>query len=154
MDVKENTLSVSKPAGRINGEIKVTQPKTKNSVRTIYLPKETVDLLVEGHRKHIFDQCMFLLSVTGEMYTPECVRRPHKKLLERAEIAEKVRFHNLRRIFATLTIQDRVDGKTVFQHPGPLLRGLYPGHLHPCDRGYAEGGGQAGGKHYYAIGIK
>lgn len=113
LDIKGQTLSVSKSAGRINGEVKVTQPKTKNSVRTIYLPKETVDLLVEEHRKHIFNQYMFPSPVTGEMYAPECVGRLHKKLLERAGITEKVRFHDLRHTFATLAIQGGVDAKTV-----------------------------------------
>ena len=52
LDIKNQSLSISKSAGRINGEVKVTQPKTSNSVRTVYLPKETVDLLVKEHRKH------------------------------------------------------------------------------------------------------
>lgn len=65
LNVKEQTLSVSKSAGRINGEVKVTQPKTANSMRAIYLPKETVDLPVEEHRKHIFNKYMFPSPVTG-----------------------------------------------------------------------------------------
>ena len=38
LDPENQTLSISKSAGRINGGVKVTQPKTANSVRTIYLP--------------------------------------------------------------------------------------------------------------------
>ena len=113
LNVKEQTLSISKSAGRINGEVKVSQPKTANSVRTIYLPKETVDLLVEEHRKHIFNKYMFPSPVTGGMYGPDCVGRLHKTLLKKAGITEKVRFHDLRYTFATLAIQSGVDAKTV-----------------------------------------
>lgn len=113
LNVKEQTLSISKSAGRINGEVKVSQPKTANSVRTIYLPKETVDLLVEEHRKHIFNKYMFPSPVTGGMYGPDCVGRLHKTLLKKAGITEKVRFHDLRHTFATLAIQIGVDAKTV-----------------------------------------
>ncbi|MCI9311393.1 MAG: site-specific integrase, partial [Lawsonibacter sp.] len=113
LNVKEQTLSISKSAGRINGEVKVSQPKTANSVRTIYLPKETVDLLVEEHRKHIFNKYMFPSPVTGGMYGPDCVGRLHKTLLKKAGITEKVRFHDLRHTFATLAIQSGVDAKTV-----------------------------------------
>ena len=38
LDPENPTLSSSKSAARINGGVKVTQPKTANSVRTIYLP--------------------------------------------------------------------------------------------------------------------
>ena len=113
LNVKERTLSVSKSAGRINGEVKVTPPKTANSIRTIYLPQETVDLLVREHRKHPFNPYMFPSPVTGEMYGPDCVGRLHKTLLKKAGIEEHVRFHDLRHTFATLAIQSGVDVKTV-----------------------------------------
>ena len=93
--------------------MKVTQPKTKNSVRAIHLPKETVDLLIKEHGKHIFNKYMFPSPVTGEMYVPDCVGRLHKTLLKKAGITEKVRFHDLRHTFATLAIQGGVDAKTV-----------------------------------------
>lgn len=113
LDVKNQSLSISKSAGRINGEIKVTQPKTSNSVRTVYLPKETVDLLVKEHRKHPFNPYMFPSPVTGMMYGPDCVGRLHKTLLKKAGIAEKIRFHDLRHTYATLAIRSGVDPKTV-----------------------------------------
>lgn len=113
LDVKNQSLSISKSAGRINGEIKVTQPKTSNSVRTVYLPKETVDLLVKEHRKHPFNPYMFPSPVTGMMYGPDCVGRLHKTLLKKAGITEKIRFHDLRHTYATMAIRSGVDPKTV-----------------------------------------
>ena len=153
LNVKEQTLSISKSAGRINGEVKVSQPKTANSVRTIYLPKETVDLLVEEHRKHIFNKYMFPSPVTGGMYGPDCVGRLHKTLLKKAGITEKVRFHDLRHT-RDISNSERRRRKNGLQHPGTLLSGVYAGYLHPCDRRYAERGGEAGWKSYRPSGIK
>ena len=113
LDVENKTLTVSKSAGRINGEVKVTQPKTANSVRTIYLPKETVDLLVQEHAKHPSNPVMFPSPVTGRLYGPDCLGRLHKTLLKKAGITENVPFHGLRHTFATLAIQQGVDAKTV-----------------------------------------
>ena len=113
LDVDARTLSVSKSAGRLKGEVRVTQPKTANPVRTICLPKETVDLLVQEHARHPENPYMFPSPVTGKMYGPDCVGRLHKTLLKKAGITENLRFHDLRHTFATLAIQQGVDVKTV-----------------------------------------
>ena len=96
LDPEKQTLTVSKSAGRINGEVKVTQPKTANSVRTIYLPKETVDILVQEHAKHPSNPIMFPSPVTGKLYGPDCLGRLHKNLLKKAGITENIPFHGLR----------------------------------------------------------
>ena len=113
LNVKDRTLTVSKSAGRLKGEVRVTQPKTANSVRTIILPEETVELLVQEHAKHPDNPVMFPSPVTGKMYGPDCVGRMHKTLLKKAGITEKLRFHDLRHTYATLAIQNGVDIKTV-----------------------------------------
>ena len=111
--MKAHTLTVSKSAGRLKGEVQVTQPKTANSVRTICLPQETVDLLVQEHEKHPSNPYMFPSPVTGKMYGPDCIGRLHKTLLKKAGITENLPFHGLRHTFATLAIQQGVDVKTV-----------------------------------------
>ena len=113
LDVKAQTLSISKSAGRFKGEVRVAPPKTANSVRTICLPRETVELLVQEHEKHPSNPYLFPSPVTGRMYGPDCVSRLHKTLLKKAGITENVRFHDLRHTFATLAIQSGVDAKTV-----------------------------------------
>ena len=105
LDVEARTLRVSKSAGRLKGEVRVTEPKTANSVRTIILPKETVDLLVQEHAKHPENPYMFPSPVTGKMYGPDCIGRLHKTLLKKAGITENIPFHGLRHTFATLAIQ-------------------------------------------------
>ena len=113
LDMENQTLTVNKSAGRINGEVKVTQPKTANSVRTICLPKETVALLIQKHAKHPGNPVMFPSPATGRLYGPDCLGRLHKNLLKKAGITENIPFHGLRHTFATLAIQHGVDAKTV-----------------------------------------
>jgi len=113
LNVKEKCLTVSKSVSRGKGELRVTEPKTKNSIRTVYIDDTAIRLLVEDHKKHPSNPYLFPSPVTGEMYGPDCVGRIHKKLLERAGIEEHVRFHDLRRTFATMALQNGIDPKTV-----------------------------------------
>ena len=52
LDVESKTLSITKQVNRINGELVVSPPKTRNSVRTLALPQQAVDLLIAEHKKH------------------------------------------------------------------------------------------------------
>ena len=113
LNVKEKCLTVSKSVSRGKGELRVTEPKTKNSIRTVYIDDTAIRLLVEDHKKHPSNPYLFPSPVTGGMYGPDCVGRIHKKLLERAGIEEHVRFHDLRRTFDTMALQNGIDPKTV-----------------------------------------
>ena len=97
----------------LQGELRVTASKTSNSVRTVYIDDEAIRLLVEDRKKHPFSPYLFPSPVTGGTYGPDCVARIHKKLLARAGIEEHIRFHDLRRTFATMALQNGVDPKTV-----------------------------------------
>ena len=113
LNIKQKCLTVSKSVSRGKGELRVTEPKTKNSIRTVYIDDEAIRLLEDEHKKHPLNPYMFPSPVTGGMYGPDCVARMHKKLLKKAGIEEHVRFHDLRRTFATLALQNGVDPKTV-----------------------------------------
>ena len=113
LDIENRTLAVTKQVNRINGELVVSPPKTRNSVRTLALPQQAVDLLIAEHKKHSRNPYMFPSPKTGGMYGPDCIGRIHKKLLEKAGIEEHVRFHDLRHTFSTLAIQSGIDPKTV-----------------------------------------
>lgn len=95
LNVKEKCLTVSKSVARRKGELRVTEPKTKNSIRIVYIDNEAMRLLVEDRKHHPFSPYLFPSPVTGGMYGPDCVGRIHKKLLKRADIEEHVRFHDL-----------------------------------------------------------
>ena len=112
LDVENRTLAVTKQVNRINGELVVSPPKTRNSVRTLALPQQAVDLLIAEHKKHSTNPYLFPSPKTGTMYDPDAFRRTHDKILK-AIGAEHIRFHDLRHTFATLSLKSGVDVKTL-----------------------------------------
>ena len=95
LDVESKTLSITKQVNRINGELAVSPPKTRNSIRTLALPQQAVDLLIAEHKKHPRNPYLFPSPKTGTMYDPDAFRRTHDKILK-AIGAEHIRFHDLR----------------------------------------------------------
>ncbi len=79
LDVESKTLSITKQVNRINGELVVSPPKTRNSVRTLALPQQAVDLLIAEHKKHPRNPYLFPSPKTGTMYDPDAFRRTHDK---------------------------------------------------------------------------
>ena len=73
LNLQTKTLTVSKSVSRGKGELVVTEPKTENSVREIYLSDEAIRLLVEDRKNHPFSPYMFPSPKTGGMYGPDCV---------------------------------------------------------------------------------
>lgn len=127
LDTESKTLSVTKQVNRISGELVVSPPKTRNSVRTLALPQQAVDLLAEEHKKHPGNPYMFPSPKTGTMYDPDAFRRTHDKILK-AIGAEHIRFHDLRH---TVT-EKRCRRQNSLRCSGSLLRRLHAEHLHPC----------------------
>ena len=80
LDVENRTISVTKQVNRINGELVVSPPKTRNSVRTLGLPQQAVDLLIAEHKKHPRNPYLFPSPKTGTMYDPDAFRRTHDKI--------------------------------------------------------------------------
>lgn len=124
LDVKQRTISVSKQVGRQNGELVVSTPKTPNSIRTVVIPQQAVELLTQEHEKHPDSPYLFMSPRTGGMWSPDAVGRIHKNLLKRAGIDQSVRFHDLRHTFATLALQNGVDVKTVSSMLGHYSAGF------------------------------
>lgn len=112
LDLEKNSISVCKSVRGSQGELKVSAPKTRHSIRTVVIPRQTVDLLIQEHNLHPDNPYMFPSPVTGTMYHPDAAGRIHRKLLKEAGI-EPVRFHDLRHTFATLALQNGVDIKTL-----------------------------------------
>ena len=94
--VKERILTVNKEVTRMEGELDVTEPKTKNSVRKVALSQQAVDLLVQEHEQHPDNPILFPSPRTGGYWSPDAVSRINRKLLKNAGIEEHVRFHDLR----------------------------------------------------------
>ena len=112
LDLEKKSISVCKSVRDSQGELKVSAPKTRHSIRTVVIPRQTGDLLILEHELHPDNPYMFPSPVTGTMYHPDAAGRIHRKLLKEAGI-EPVRFHDLRHTFATLALQNGVDIKTL-----------------------------------------
>ena len=123
LDIENQTISVTKQVNRVNGQLKVSQPKTPNSIRTIPIPKQAVDLLVLEHEKHPDSPYLFPSPKTGTMYDPDAFRHIHEKILDAAGIGH-IRFHDLRHTFATLSLQNGVDIKTLSNTLGHYSAGF------------------------------
>lgn len=124
LDVEQRTINVNKSLGRVKGEVLVAPPKTENSIRTVVIPQQAVDLLVEDRKNHPDSKYLFPSPHTGEMWSPDAVGRLHKKILRAAGIDERVRFHDLRHTFATLALQTGADVKTVSSMLGHYSAGF------------------------------
>lgn len=112
LDPQNRSISVTKSVARLDGELVVSKPKTQHSIRTLIIPQQAVDLLVQEHNLHPNNPYMFPSPTTGTMYGPETVARIHKRLLKDAGL-EDCRFHDLRHTFATVALQNGVDIKTL-----------------------------------------
>ena len=55
---------------------------------------------------------MFPSPKTGTMYDPDAFRRIHDKILKKIG-AEPIPFHNMRHLFATMSLKNGVDVKTL-----------------------------------------
>ena len=123
MDTTNRTISVSKRVIRVNGALKVLPPKTKNAVRRIVLPRQTIELLIAEHERHPDSQLLFPSPKTGGHLDPPAVARKLKTLLKRAGIDE-IRFHDLRHTFATVSLQSGVNVKALSHNLGHYSAGF------------------------------
>ena len=122
--MKDRILAVSKQVTRIDGELVVTEPKTKNSVRKVALSQQAVALLVQEHEQHPDSPILFPSPRTGGYWSPDAVSRINRKLLAEAGIEEHVRFHDLRHPFATMALSSGVDVKTLSSMLGHYSAGF------------------------------
>ena len=112
LDVKNKTISVNKSVRKIKGELIITTPKTKSSNRTIRINDDLVDLLIAMKDNQIESEYIFPSPETGGPRDTSAVTRRLHRIQERAGLP-KIRFHDLRHTFATLTLEAGVDVKTV-----------------------------------------
>ncbi|WP_312636521.1 site-specific integrase [Oscillibacter sp.] len=112
LDFKTGVLSVNKQIYDVKGQLQLTTPKTKTSIRKLTLPSAVVAVLKE-YRKTVDSRWMFPSPVKEDCpMTPGSVRKRLQLILERAE-CKHVRFHDLRHTFATLSLQNGMDVKTL-----------------------------------------
>ena len=113
LDIKNKTISVNKQVQRIGSELKITTPKTASSIRTVALCDECFNqLILLRSRQRLDTKLIFPSPITGGLRDPSSVTRKLHRMQKRAGVPQ-IRFHDLRHSFATLSLEQGMDIKTV-----------------------------------------
>lgn len=122
LDLDAGRLAVNRALEHIGNQVRFKEPKTKQSRRRISLPAFVVQRL----RKHRVEQAERFLSLglgrpradtlvferLGKAYNPATFGSIFARLVRRANLG-KVRLHDLRHTFASMSLEAGVDMKTV-----------------------------------------
>lgn len=90
----------------------VSVPKTKSSIRTLFLPADIIELLRELKKTATCEWIFPSPVKEGEPRHPSAVTKRFRIMLERAH-CKYVRFHDLRHTFATMALENGIDVKTL-----------------------------------------
>ncbi len=105
-------LQIRRQVYRSHGELMISVPKTRASVRSILLPPSVVEVLRE-YKTRVDSRWMFpSLKKEDSPLDPATCRKRLQTILEHAQ-CRKVRFHDLRHTFSTIALEHGMDVKTL-----------------------------------------
>lgn len=130
IDFEKGTVIVRRAliTNRVGGGWQFSEPKTKQSRRSIPLPSSIIQEL-KKHRKSQLEERLKLgkawqdfdlifPSEVGTPLNPSRATRVFKRVLKRAEIRESIRLYDLRHTTATLLLQAGINPKIVSERLG------------------------------------
>ena len=112
LNFRTGELRIQRQVYHVPGELKISTPKTKASIRTVILPPPVLQVLREL-KEQTESRWMFpSLRKEDAPYDPQSIYRKMKNALKRAQCKD-VRFHDLRHTFATMALEHGMDVKTL-----------------------------------------
>lgn len=113
INLKQSSISVTKTVERISmgdGKTKVVinPPKTKSSIRKVYMPSFLVDIL----KSYKSSPELFILSGQIQPKEPRFLQYHFKTVIKKLNISG-LSFHSLRHTYASMCIENGFDPKTL-----------------------------------------
>ncbi|MBD5085500.1 MAG: site-specific integrase [Clostridiales bacterium] len=112
LDFNTGALHIQRQIYRANGKLVVSEPKTKAALRSIVLPPSLVEVLKE-YQQGMTSHWMFPSPAKEDSpLDPATVRKRLQTILNHAG-CKQVRFHDLRHLFVTTSLESGMDVKTL-----------------------------------------
>lgn len=127
VDFENNLIRISDNMVKVGTKAKMTTPKSDNSVRTVAILNETVNILKQHRKKQLENKLLFGSQYNdtnfvctwpdGRHLKPDYLTHTLKKLLKKCNLPD-IRFHDLRHTHATLLLMQGVNPKIVAERLG------------------------------------